>query len=300
MNLHALKLFYETVTCGGVTKAAERLHLSQPAVTAQIRNLEHELAMTLFVPKGRGVQLTSAGELLFRHASRMFALESQMLQELADYRDGRKGTLRISATYLPANYMLPAWMAAYKQGNDLIHIALTTANSRTAYQQLLHYEADLAFIGGSKDMPEGVQREELMEDELWFIVPANHRLAGKTVELEEMMREPFILREEGSSSREKLLALCRLHQIHIPAAGLQFNGLNETIRAITAGYGAGFFSAMEVEDAIRLGSVARVHVKQAELSNPIAVCTRSNEVLSPLAQAFLEWIREKVLLTIGQ
>ncbi|MFH5185525.1 LysR substrate-binding domain-containing protein [Paenibacillus sp. TAB 01] len=294
MNLHALKLFYETIACGGVTKAADKLHLSQPAVTAQIRNLEQELGLPLLAPKGRGVQMTSAGELLYKHASRLFSLERSMLREMAEYRDGLQGTLHLCATYLPANYMLPAWMTAYRQANQGIRISLTTANSKAAYRQLLHYEADLAFIGGSREEPEGVVREELLEDELWFVVPAGHRLADTQVTLEEIVREPFILREEGSSTREKLLALCRLHNLGAPAPGLQFNGLSETIRAVSAGYGASFLSALEVREAVLEGKAARVYISDAQLTNPIAVCMRADEELSPAAGSFLTWVREKI------
>lgn len=295
MNLHALKLFYETAVRGGVTKAAEALHISQPAVTAQIRNLEQELGLTLFASQGRGIQLTEAGELLYSYAAKLFALEKEMDARLNDYRSGELGKLRIAATYLPANYVLPAIMAAFKQQHDQVELTLTTANSQVVYSKLLHYEAELALIGGSKEAPPGVLREELMEDELWFVVPSSHRLANASVELTEMMREPFILREEGSSTRDKLFALCKLHHIEPPKVGLQFNGLGETIRAVTSGYGAIFVSALEVSEPIRQGTVARVHVQETALTNPIALYRRAGEELSPAAQTFTAFMKQKLI-----
>jgi len=294
MNLHALKLFYETAVRGGVTRAAEALHISQPAVTAQIRNLEQELSLQLLASQGRGVQLTEAGELLFSYAAKLFALEKEMDARLNEYRSGKLGTLSIAATYLPANFVLPSLMAAFKQRNEHVDLTLTTANSQSVFSKLLHYEADLAVIGGSKEAPAGIEREELMEDELWFIVPSGHRLANTTVELKEIVREPFILREQGSSTREKLFALCSLHNIEPPKVGLQFNGLGETIRAVSSGYGAILVSAMEVGEHVRHGTVARVHVEGVQLTNPIALYSRANEELSPAAQHFGSFVKQRM------
>ncbi|MDF2964239.1 MAG: LysR family transcriptional regulator [Paenibacillus sp.] len=296
MNLHALKLFYEAASRGGVTKAAEALHISQPAVTAQIRNLEQELGLTLLLPHGRSIRLSEAGEVLYTYASRLFALEQEMARQMADYRDGRLGKLRITATYLPANHLLPGWMAAFKQAHEGIDMMLTTANSRAAYDKLLHYGADLALIGGSSEAPSGLSNEKLFEDELWFIAPSGHRLAGQTASLTDVIEEPFILREEGSSTREKLFALCRLHNASPPKVGLQFNGLNETIRAVMAGYGINLLSALEVNEYINDGAVARIYVKGVHLTNPISVCLRAEEELTPAAAQFLEFIREQMLI----
>ncbi|MFD0678088.1 MULTISPECIES: LysR substrate-binding domain-containing protein [unclassified Paenibacillus] len=294
MNLHALKLFYETATRGGVTKAAEALHISQPAVTAQIRNLEQELGLVLLLPQGRSSRLSEAGQVLYKYAARLFAMEQEISRQMTDYREGISGMLCISATYLPANHLLPGWMAAFKQANNGIDMMLTTANSRTAYDKLLHYEADIAVIGGSREAPAGLVQEKLMEDELWFIASTVHPLAGQSISLSDIMKEPFILREEGSSTREKLFSLCKLHNVNQPVVGLQFNGLNETIRAVMAGYGVNFLSALEVKDYIRQGVVARIHVEGVHLTNPLSVCRRIDDDLTPAAAQFLNFIREQM------
>ncbi|MGO4371768.1 LysR family transcriptional regulator, partial [Paenibacillus sp. MCAF20] len=101
MNLHALKLFHTAAQEGSVTRAAELLRISQPAVTMQIRNLEKEIGMPLLLPKGRGVMLTEAGQFVAEQASRLFALESEIDRSLIDFKSGLTGKLRIAATYLP-------------------------------------------------------------------------------------------------------------------------------------------------------------------------------------------------------
>jgi DNA-binding transcriptional LysR family regulator len=291
MNLHALKIFAKVAMLGSVTQAAEELRISQPAVTAQIRNLEKALNTLLIAPKGRGIILTVAGELLASDAHRLFAMEKDIENRMNDYSLGQLGKLQIASTYLPANFLLPVWLSHFKQQHEQIDCSLTTTNSSEALQRLLHYEAELAVIGGGSAEHPLIVNELLFEDPLWFIVPVNHPFAGQEITLEQMMKEPFILREEGSSTREKLFALCRTRNIALPRIGLQFNGLHESIRAVMAGYGAIFVSAIEVNENVERGEIARVYVQGVNLVNPIALCRRLQDELSPAA----EYFRQSVL-----
>lgn len=294
MNLHALRIFHAVAEKGGVTRAAEELLISQPAVTAQVRNLEKELGFALLAPKGRGVLLTDGGRLVADYAKRLFALEREIESGIREYKAGFSGVLRIVATYLPANLLLPEWLARYKQEHPQVEVVLTTVNSREAVEQLLNYDAEVAVYGGGWEEQPGIAWEQLLEDELWFIVPNSHPYAGKEISLSEMMKVPFILREEGSSTRERLFSLCRALNVNPPKVGLQFNGVSEAVRAVIAGYGANFISSMAVRDYVERREVSRVFVRGLTLMNPIAVCTRKEEMLSPVAEAFVGLIRGEV------
>jgi DNA-binding transcriptional LysR family regulator len=290
MNLHAFRMFYEVVESGGVTKASERLRISQPAVTAQLRNLERELGLVLFRAQGRGVALTEAGERLAEQGRRLFALEREIERDAERIRTGELGRLRIAATYLPANMLLPRWIALFKRQFPNVDIVLTTVNSREAFDRLLHYEADLAVVGGGRELPEGLAHVPIMQDELWFIVPGDHPLAGRESTLGRLLAEPFVVREEGSYGRELLEALCRMHGISAPGIGLQCSGTGEAIKAVTAGYGAALASALEVRESIERGEVARVKVEGVRLDNPIGLYVRKGEPLPPSAGKFGEYI----------
>ncbi|TBL81209.1 LysR family transcriptional regulator [Paenibacillus thalictri] len=297
MNLHALRLFYEVAKCGSVTKAAESAHISQPAVSAQLRNLEKELGIALLAPKGRGILLTEGGELLYAQARRLFGLERDMEAQLALYSAGRYGSLRIAATYLPANYLLPRWLAGFRSRFPDVALEVATMNSQMACEQLSRFEADLAIVGGASALARSaaaVERVEVLSDEVWFVVPPEHRMAGRQVALAELLAEPFIVREDGSSMQQLLLAVCRMHRLPAPAAALKLGGSSETIRAVTAGLGAGLLSALEVRGEVERGSLARVYVDAELPANPIAVCTRSDEPHKPALAQLLTHIREQV------
>ncbi|KSU86132.1 LysR family transcriptional regulator [Priestia flexa] len=291
MNLHALRLFYTVAEKRSVTRAAEELNISQPAVTAQIKKLEQEIDLTLVSPKGRGIFLTPAGEQLAKHAKRLFSLEREIESSIKQYRDGTAGKLRIVATYLPANFLLPKWIGLYKQQYPEVEVELITTNSSKAIDYLINYQAEIALIGGKREFHSLITSNELFEDQMLFIVHKNHKYAGKKVALSEIVREPFVFREEGSSSREKLFSLCKIHNVSKPIIGLQINGLNETIRTVIAGYGVTFVSSLEVNEHLAQEQVAIVHVEEVNLKNPISLCTREKDELSKIAFNFIDSLK---------
>ncbi|AYV71066.1 LysR family transcriptional regulator [Bacillus sp. PK3-056] len=290
MNLHALKLFHIVAEKGNVTRAAEELNISQPAVTAQIKKLEQEIGMTLLAPKGRGILLTEVGIELAKHTKRVFSLEGEMEAYLDQYKNGSIGKLRIVATYLPANFLLPKWLANYKRRYPEVEVELTTTNSLKAMDQLINYQAEIAFIGGKRESHPSLNRSELFEDEMWFVVHKNHKFAAKKVTLGQVMCEPFVFREKGSSAREKLVSLCTINSINQPTVGLQINGLNEAIRVVMEGYGVTFVSSLEVKEYIARGDLAKVDVEGIELKNPISICRRREDELSMPAHHFIEMV----------
>nr|WP_154984212.1 LysR family transcriptional regulator [Paenibacillus xylanexedens] len=295
MNLHGLRLFHAIVKYGGVTRAAEELNISQPAVSSQVKRFERELGIVLFGSEGRKLVLTDAGKHLMEYAERLFMLEQEVEQFVEDMREGKKGLIRLTATYLPANFLLPRWIATFKQTHEDVELVVSTSNTQMAFDQLFRYEAEIAIYGGSGVSHPGVHWDKLFEDEMWFVVHPDHPYAGQNITLHEMMAEPFIMREKGSATRERLAALCTTNNLPSPRITLQFNGLNETISAVKAGYGANFISSLVVREDVNQGKLARVYVQNVQLQNTIAICTRAGEQLTPAARQLVQWIRKEAL-----
>jgi DNA-binding transcriptional LysR family regulator len=290
-NLYGLKVFHYVAYMESFTRAAEILYISQPAVTMQVRKLEEELNVKLLEPKGRGVVLTTAGKEIAKIARRLVGIERDVRRYSSKYNSGQAGKVTIAATYLPANYLLPEALAESKLLYPLLELELITANAEKAFQLLQHYESDIAVIGGGAAEPKGLSKKIIKRDPLWFIVHKEHPLADKSVTLRELRKLPFIVREEGSSMRERLFALFRSHGLQPPHIGLQMSGLNETIRTVMSGYGTIFVSALEVKDYVERGEVARVHVDEVVgMANEIAAYLREEDNLSPAAANFYRLI----------
>jgi DNA-binding transcriptional LysR family regulator len=289
MNIHGLRLFHHVATTGSFTKAAELMRISQPAVSSQIKKFEQEIGIILFKPHGRGVLLTDFGKELAEKAQNFFAFEKKIEGFIDNHRHGKAGSIHIAATYLPANFLIPKWAATFKAHNEEINLFIHTTNSQGAFDQLKQFKADIAIYGGGvSERPNEIEWEELLEDELWFVVSPKHPLANQRISLQEMVKEPFIMREEGSSTRERLFSLCQTFQVEPPKIALQFNGLNETIHSVMAGYGANFISSLVVREYVENHQLARVFVQDICVKNKIAICTRKNEKKSILVSKFID------------
>ncbi|SMF86742.1 DNA-binding transcriptional regulator, LysR family [Paenibacillus uliginis N3/975] len=280
MNLHALRLFYYVALTGSVTKASEKLHISQPAISAQIRKFEKENNIKLFNIQGRGLILTPLGKKLIKPLEKIFAIEEQVHNLIEDYHHYPEGKLRIAGNYLATSVLIPKWASLYKQKYSAVEVQITTVNSHEAIEKLLNFEVDVAIysdMGVPFADPDVFESTELYRDEYLFVVAPGHKYALQQVTFKEIASEPFIMREVGSAARERLLQLCREQQINPPQIELQFNGLHETILAVMAGYGVSFVSSLVAEPLLMQGVLARVDVPGISSSNSIMLGTRSKE-----------------------
>ncbi|OCA91896.1 LysR family transcriptional regulator [Pseudobacillus wudalianchiensis] len=294
MNIHALRLFTKVAELKSVSKAAEVLRISQPAVTIQIRNLEKEVGLTLTESKGRGITLTSNGDFLYKQAQRLFDLERDIENKVAQLKNSGADDLNIAASYVPANFLLPKWLCHYKETYPSVTVNVKTENTQQVIEQLLHYKADLAFVIEENRHHPDLHYQFLMNLEYCFIVPSHHQLAGQTISFEKLMNEPFILREKGSSTKDLLLALCNLHKTPPPKIGMQLYGLNESIRTVAAGFGAMLAPVVAIEDYLYRKQVAQVYVEDIEIKRPTYVCTRKNEIdVLPHVSHFIEVVKDQ-------
>ncbi|MFB9329823.1 LysR family transcriptional regulator [Paenibacillus aurantiacus] len=292
LNLYALRVFHQVAESGSVTRAAERLQISQPAVTAHVRKLGEELGLALLAPRGRGVLLTEAGERVAAHAARVVALERDIARDLDGYRRGELGILRLAATSLPASCLLPARLAAYRLAYPEVRVELRTLNARTCCEALLRYEADMAVVGGTSGAEPGLDGTLLMEDEPWFVASASHPLAGGDVRLSEIAVYPFVMREAGSAAQRQLDGIFRARGLHTPPCALEVGGVRETLQCVGAGLGIALVSALEAEAAVSGGLLSRVRVADAQLpASPITLYVRSGEVPTPQAEWFARSLR---------
>lgn len=294
MNLHALRIFVEVASRGSVTAAADVLAISQPAVSAQIRKLEHELGFLLVVPNGRGISLTSEGHFLFEQSRRIYDWEKEIESQLAEMKEGTRGRLCIASTYLPSHYLVPQWLAAFKRENDHVDVEIRTGNSQISIERLLRYQADLAVITNESWDERPIRRFHLTDVLYWFIVPADHPYAGQEISLEQLVKEPFLLREQGSSTRERLFSFCREHGVNPPRVGLQYHGLMESILSVRAGYGTMLAPEPAVSDMVARGEIGRVLVPGIEIKRPVYLCKRDDDIdFRPVVARFLEKILQK-------
>lgn len=293
MNLRALRVFMEVAKEKSITKAGKKISISQPAITMQIKNLEQELGMKLVCANGRGIKLSEAGQFLFNNSKYLFELEGSIENKLIDFRNQKRESLRIASTYLPASYFLPKWLAKFKNNYPDIDINLYSNNSQETIRNLLHHTVDLAFVVKEKWLCSELKITHLMDVDFWFIVSKSNKYAGRTIDLSQLLKEPFLVREQGSSTRELLFSICKKNDLPMPRIGIQFHGLAEAIQTIIAGYGVMLAPSLMVNEYLERSEIGRVRVKGLDIKRPIYLCQRSEDTeISISMKNFVDLIKK--------
>ncbi|MDZ5712606.1 LysR family transcriptional regulator [Jeotgalibacillus haloalkalitolerans] len=293
MNLHALRQFTSVVQTGSVTNAAKALHISQPAITMQIRNLEKELGVTLFRAKGRGIQLTDAGEFIYQEARKLFSVEEEVERKIEQYTNGVTGKVRLFATNFPASYLVPGWIAGFKNLYPSVDIDLSSGHTERAIEKLKTYEVDIAIIASHFPIPDDIETTSLLKDELSFIVPKNHPLASGVVEFNDLTDETFILRGEGSSTKALVESLCRVRQIRLKKEPVKVERMEEAVKIVASGYGITLAPTLVIAPYLEEEQIDIVQLKDVQISREIKLCLRKGDSLAPVAGNLRDFILQE-------
>src|SRR5256885_4635367 len=243
LNLHQLATFQVVAKHCSFVRAAEELHFSQPAVSAQIRHLEKSLGVKLFDQIGRKTHLTQAGEELFLYSQKIFSVIDETLEIMESLRSPYYGRLGVGADTTVGSYVIPGLLGKFHQIYPQVEISLQVLNRLMLIDALMNNRIEMAVMGiVPDDMP--VEIEPLAYNTLVLVAAPTHRLAGiKNVAIEELGREHFLLREPGSGTRAALEAA--LGDAGVPLHVSMEVGNNSAIKQGVAA-GLGFSSLSQV------------------------------------------------------
>jgi DNA-binding transcriptional LysR family regulator len=291
ITLRQLQVFEAAARLGGYTRAAETLHLSQPAVSMQIRQLEEQAGMPLFDQVGKKVHLTDAGRTLYRHAQSILAQVHEAQLELEEMRGVRRGQLNITIAST-ANYFAPRLLAAFCQRHPEVKVSLDVSNREHILELLNETDKDLAIMGRPPDASDLVAHP-FMENPLVVIAAPSHPLAQvRDIPLARLTEETFISREIGSGTR---MAAERFFD----EAGTRLTtamemSSNEAIKqAVQAGLGLGVVSVHTLEMELVLGRLVILDVKGFPILRHWYVVHRQGKRFSVVAQAFLNFVMDE-------
>jgi len=244
MDTRQLAAFCAVVERRSFSQAAERLGVTQPAVSLQVRALEKRLGTQLLDRSGRRVEPTEAGVRLYRGAQRLLSLEEQLLDELAGEGEGElAGELQLGASTGPAAIVVPLLLCEFQRAHPGVKISLTVSDTQSVVERVAARELELGIVGASR-RHRAVRFEPFFDDEVILACPPGHPFAGRTITLEELRGDSLIVMQEGAGVRQivedELRALgTRLRDLDVR---LEL-GLQESVRsAVQAGYGVTFIS----------------------------------------------------------
>jgi len=294
MDTRQLAAFCAVVERRSFSQAAERLGVTQPAVSLQVRALEKRLGQQLLDRSGRRVEPTEAGRRLYRGAQRLLALEEQILDEVAAEGEGDlQGTLTIGASTGPGNVVLSRLLCAFQQANPELHVALLVADTQRIVELVADRSLELGVVGAAR-RHRGVAFERFFQDEVILACPPGHPFAGRTVPLDDLREETLIVMQEGAGVRQVIDDELRKRGLRIRDLGVKLElGLQESVKsAVQGGYGVTFISRLAIEADLAAGTIAEARVEGLEPVREIALARATGRTESRAAEAFLEFARD--------
>jgi len=296
MDTRQLAAFCVVVERKSFSQAAERLGVTQPAVSLQVRSLEKRLGRQLLDRSGRRVEPTEAGLALYRGAQRLLALEGQLLEELEAGGEGELGgTLEVGASTGPGSTVVPVLLCEFQRANPGVAISLSISDTQSVVERVAERELELGVVGAAR-RHRGVVFEPFFRDEVVLACPPDHRFAGRTISLDELREEPLVVMQEGAGVRQVIedelrRAGTRLRDLE-PRLEL---GLQESARsAVAAGYGVTFISRAAIEADLAAGTLALARVKGLEPARQISLVRSTGRSPTRAAEAFVAFAKERV------
>lgn len=289
MTIRQLEVFLAIAHAQSFSRAAERIHLSQPTLSEHMKELEDELGVPLFIRHSRSVSLTEPGRVFEDYATRVVATLAAGRHAIAELDGLKRGSLVVGASTTPGTYVLPARIAKFREQYPGITVALRIANSRTVQERVRDGEVDLAVIGGHVLGPSERCIAAGILDELQLIVPPDYPVKDGVLSPGRLARERLLIREEGSATRQATERALREAGVTLrPAMELDHT---ETIkRAVMAGLGVAFVSRYAVEDEVRSGRLRALSVQRMKIRRHFHVIHDERRPLSASARAFITFL----------
>ena len=292
MDLRRLEIFVKVAELGSFSRAAEALFLTQPTVSEHVRGLEDEVGVQLLDRLGRGTAPTRAGTLLLGYARRILTLAREASQAIEQFQGRVSGELMLGGSSIPGEYIVPAFIGAFRGKYPDVRISLLIGSSREVQQWVEEGRVEIGVVGAP---PSGraLEGRQLMSDELLVVVGADHPWATRgSVSLDELKTEPMILRERGSGSRETFERA--LEQVGLDLGAFRIVGEIASTQAIKeavrAGVGISLISRRAVQDECRARLLCCVAIRDLTISRVFHLIVHRDRSRSPLAQAFLAFL----------
>jgi DNA-binding transcriptional LysR family regulator len=283
-------VFHTVARLLSFTKAADFLHMTQPAVTFQIRQLEEHFNTRLFDRTHNRISLTEAGETVFQYAERILGLYSEMDNKVRALTGEVIGVLMLGASTTVADYHLPALLGEFQSKFKDVKIRLRMSNTLGVVHMVEANEVDVGIVEGPVNNKNLVTRV-CWQDRLMVICPPGHTLAGrKTVTVEDLLPFPFICREEGSGTREVISEYLGQQKHTLPELHPVMElGSPESVKsAVIAGMGVSILSESTIRNELKLGLLAAANL-DPPLMRPFSIVHQRQKFRLRAMEEFLEF-----------
>jgi DNA-binding transcriptional LysR family regulator len=293
-----LQVFITVAEKKNFSRAAEALHMTQPAVSQYIRKLEDNIGVRLLERTNKYVRLNKAGEIVYHHAKEISSLYTRMQNHINDLSNEANGPLSLGASYTFGEYILPHVLAKMKETYPGIQPTLTISNTCEIARLVLSNQLDVGIVEGHFKEEQLFQIEEVAKDDMVIIASANHPLSQRNNEIrkKELEEQTWILREVGSGTREAAEKV--LEHLNISPTSIMYFSSTQSIKeAVGAGLGISLLSQWAIQKELQIGDLKVVDVKDMPFTRKFSVIT-TTPFQSKVLQAFIDLLKKSKELTI--
>jgi DNA-binding transcriptional LysR family regulator len=274
-----------------VTRAAEELNVTQPAVTIQVKSLEKSLNLKLIQHLGKRVQLTEAGELLYQYADKIFDLAGEANEKMKDFKKLMRGTLKIGTTKNYARYIMPSLLSEFQRRFPRIKVILDEGNSEDMATSVLDMKNELALIS-QLNLDRRIKSLFFSTVEFVLVASPEHRFSKReSISLRELNGEPVILREKGSGSRAAILRKFQEYGIW-PSVIIEASSLDFIVGYVKQNKAVSFMFEPDIKEELDRGSLKVIPIEEGNIIFFTDVIYHGEKSLSPSVQAFLKMVGE--------
>jgi DNA-binding transcriptional LysR family regulator len=291
VTLRQLRTFKTVADMSSFSLAAQRLKLSQPSISYQVKELEEALGLPLLERLGKRVELTEAGSVMYGYARRMLDVLDEATVAIEEMRGIQRGTLRVGASTTVGIYLLPAALGAFKKLHPGLVISLEIGTRARVQEQVLRNELDLAVVGPALKDPD-LAIIPFLSDELVVIAPDGHPLAAKhRLTLKDLSDQPFVMREAASGSRWSLEKAARRAGANLKVA-MELGSNGAIKHAVESGLGLAVISRYACALEFSSGRLVELDVRGFPIRRDWHIVHLRRRKLPASVSAFIEFLKD--------
>ena len=289
MNLNQLKIFYYAAKNANLSVAAEKLFITQPAVTKGIQRLQGQYEIKFIDFVGKKLVLTDAGEVLYRIAEKIFELENQAEESIRDFQQRKKGHIRILSSESFGDYYLPQIIIRFNKAYPLVRISMNILPTEQVAENTASLNCDLGFIS----YPVANKKltiKAVLEDRLVIITPRRHLLAAKKrLTAKDLEGQQFIMHEKDSAPRRAIEKLMRQSSISVKIP-LELSSNRAIKRAVEEGIGVALISRKVANEEIRAKRLAAINLKDPSMKRKFFLVHHKDKYISEPLQLLMDMV----------
>jgi len=291
INFNQLRIFYHAAKYQNCTVAAQKLFITQPAVTAQLKAFEEACKLKLFKKRGRKIFLTDEGRTLYEYASKVFEYEKELENVIEDMRELKRGLLRLGTTKTYAKSYMPSLVARFRQSYPHIRIYLDEGSSLQMANSLLDFQNEIVIVAKIEENDQ-INFVPFCREQIVALLPPEHYLSQrKSVTMAELAEEPIVMKEGGSGTR-KAVSDAFVNKCLTPNILMETNNTDFIKQIVGRGDGISFLVSSAVSTELKEGRLVSIPIEDGQLFADVNIAYLKTQHLSTPAQGFLDFLND--------